>query len=78
MKKVKALTPYEVGRIMGKNAEYIRAGLRAGRFSFGSAVQGKGKTGRWNYHIVPRGVRDYMRMTEKEFEKELKKIGKEI
>ena len=31
---VETLTPYEAARIIGKNAEYIRAGLRAGRFDF--------------------------------------------
>lgn len=34
MEKVKTMTPYEAGRLIGKNAEYIRAGLRANRFNF--------------------------------------------
>ena len=34
MQKVETITPYEAGRLIGKNAEYIRAGLRANRFNF--------------------------------------------
>lgn len=75
MEKVETITPYEAGRIIGKNADYIRFGLRAKRFDFGSAVQGK--TGRWNYHIVPRSFRDYTHMTKEEFENKLKEIRKE-
>lgn len=50
MQKVETMTPYEAAKLIGKNAEYIRAGLRANRFDFGSAVQSK--TGRWNYNII--------------------------
>ena len=31
---VETLTPYEAAKIIHKNAEYIRAGLRANRFDF--------------------------------------------
>lgn len=48
--KVETLTPYEAGKILGKNAEWIRAGLRQNRFDFGTAVQSK--SGRWNYNII--------------------------
>lgn len=34
LQKVETITPYEAGRLIGKNAEYIRAGLRANRFNF--------------------------------------------
>lgn len=50
LSKVETLTPYEAGRILGKNAEWIRAGLRQNRFNFGTAVQSK--SGRWNYNII--------------------------
>lgn len=46
MRKVETLTPYEAAQIIGKNAEYIRAGLRANRFNFGSAVPPKEAGGR--------------------------------
>lgn len=39
----------EAAKRMGKNPEYVRAGLRQQRFSFGTAVQSK--SGQWNYHI---------------------------
>lgn len=53
--KVETLTPYEAGKIIGKNAEYIRAGLRAGRqefLQFGSAVPPEETGGNWNYNII--------------------------
>ena len=50
LESVKTLTPAQAGALIHKNAEYIRAGLRQGRFDFGSAVQGK--NGRWNYNII--------------------------
>ena len=49
---VETLTPYEAGKIVRKNAEYIRAGLRQGRFSFGSAVPPEKEGGNWNYNII--------------------------
>ena len=49
---VQTLTPYEAGRLIGKNAEYIRAGLRANRFDFGSAVPPEEPGGKWNYNII--------------------------
>ena len=45
---VPTLTPYEAGRLIGKNAEYIRAGLRSKRFDFGSAVPPEEPGGKWN------------------------------
>lgn len=57
LQKVETITPYEAGRLIGKNAEYIRAGLRANRFDFGSAV--KSKTGRWNYNIIKSKFLEY-------------------
>ena len=57
MQRVETITPYEAGKLIGKNAEYIRAGLRANRFNFGSAVQSK--TGRWNYNIIKSKFLDY-------------------
>ena len=50
--KVETITPYEAGKIIGKNAEYIRAGLRQGRFDFGSAVPPTKEGGKWNYNII--------------------------
>ena len=47
---VEVITPEEAGKIIHKNAEYIRAGLRQNRFDFGSAIKGNG--GQWNYNII--------------------------
>ena len=52
IQKVETMTPAEAGRMIGKNAEFIRVGLRAGRFNFGTAVPPKKKNGRWAYNII--------------------------
>lgn len=57
MNRVETITPEEAGRIIGKNAEFIRAGLRQERFNFGTAVQGK--TGQWNYNIIKSKFYEY-------------------
>ena len=62
MKRVETITPYEAARLIGKNAEYIWAGLRANRFDFGSAVQSK--TGRWNYNIIKKKFLKYAGIEE--------------
>jgi len=59
MEKVETITPYEAGKIIGKNAEYIRAGLRRGVFSFGSAVPPKKEGGKWNYNIIKKKFLEY-------------------
>ena len=52
LQRVETITPEQAGRIIHKNAEYIRAGLRYGRFNFGSAVPPKHPGGQWNYNII--------------------------
>ena len=62
IKPVETLTPYEAGRIIRKNAEYIRAGLRAGRpefLKFGSAVPPEQLGGDWNYNIIKSKFLEY-------------------
>lgn len=54
---VETMTPYEAGRIIGKNADYIRAGLRQKRFNFGSAVESQ--NGHWNYNIIKSKFLEY-------------------
>ena len=48
--EIEKITPALAGKILHKNAEFIRAGLRQQRLPFGTAVQGK--NGRWNYLII--------------------------
>lgn len=48
--KVKTITPERAGKIIGKSAEFIRAGLRQNRFPFGTAVLSN--TGQYNYIIL--------------------------
>lgn len=52
MPEVETITPYEAGRILHKNAEFVRTGLREKRFDFGTAVPPKEQGGRWNYIII--------------------------
>lgn len=48
--EIETMTPDEVGKVLHKSAEFVRAGLRQERFPFGTAVQSK--TGQWNYLII--------------------------
>lgn len=58
-KPVDTITPEEAGKLIHKNAEYVRAGLRAGRFNFGSAVPPKKEGGKWNYNIIKSKFLEY-------------------
>lgn len=62
--RVETLTPYEAAKIIGKNAEYIRAGLRQNRFNFGSAVPPEKKGGVWNYNIIKSKFLEYAGIKE--------------
>lgn len=55
--RVETITPYEAGKLIGKNAEFIRAGLRQNRFQFGTAVQSE--SGQWNYNIIKSKFYEY-------------------
>lgn len=56
--KIEKITPTEAGRILGKGAEFIRAGLRQNKFPFGTAVQSE--NGRWNYLIIKSKFYEYI------------------
>ena len=58
IKKIETITPYEAGQKLHMNAETVRAGLRQGKFPFGTAMQGK--TGRWTYLIIKNKFLDYI------------------
>lgn len=64
MGRVETLTPKEAAKIIGKNAEYIRAGLRQGRFDFGSAVPPEKEGGNWNYNIIKSKFMEYAGLKE--------------
>lgn len=63
MKNVETMTPAEAGKVIHKNAEFIRAGLRQNRFPFGTAVQSK--SGTWNYVIIKEKFREYVGLNSK-------------
>ncbi len=48
--EIERLTPADVAKRLKMSAEGVRAGLRQGKFPFGTAFQGK--TGQWNYIII--------------------------
>lgn len=52
MPEVETMTPSEAGRMLHKKPEFVRAGLRLGRFDFGTAVPPKRTGGNWNYIII--------------------------
>lgn len=60
--EVETITPEEAGKVLHKSAEFIRAGLRQGKFNFGTAVMGK--TGQWNYVILKSKFLDYLGVRE--------------
>lgn len=60
MPEVKTLTPYEAGKMMHKNAEFVRAGLRSNRFNFGTAVPPKEAGGKWNYIIIASKLYEFL------------------
>lgn len=59
VERVETITPAEAGKILGKNAEFVRAGLRQNRFPFGTAVESK--SGQWNYIIIKSKFLEYLR-----------------
>lgn len=56
---VERLTPYQAGQILKMNAESIRAGLKANRFPFGTAIPPKKEGGKWNYIIIKSKFLEY-------------------
>lgn len=49
---VSTLTPKQAAKIIGKDPDYIRVGLRLGRFDFGSAVPPREGGKNWSYNII--------------------------
>lgn len=41
IEKIETITPETAGKVLHKNVEFVRAGLRQGRFPFGTVVQSK-------------------------------------
>lgn len=58
IKEVETLTPEQVAKVLHKGTECIRAGLRQGKFNFGTAIQSE--SGRWNYLIIKSKFLDYI------------------
>lgn len=65
VKPIETITPYQAGKILRKNAEAIRAGLREERFPFGTAIPPKKDGGNWNYIIVKSKFLEYAGITAK-------------
>lgn len=60
IRPVETITPYEAGKALHKNAETIRAGLRQGVFSFGTAIPPEKPGGDWNYIIIKSKFLEYL------------------
>lgn len=58
------LSVIEAAKIMHKDAQYVRFGLRQKRLPFGDAVQNP--SGRWSYNIVPVKFYEYMGIKKEE------------
>ena len=59
IERVETMTTIDAAKMIGKNPEFIRAGLRQGVFNFGSAVPPKEKGGKWNYNIIKSKFLEY-------------------
>ena len=59
IERIETMTPFEAGKILGKNAEFVRAGLRQGIFNFGSAVPPEKEGGNYNYIIIKSKFLEY-------------------
>ena len=64
LKPVETNTPYEAGKVLGKNQETIRAGLRQGKFPFGTAIPPEEPGGNWNYIIIKSKFLEYAGISE--------------
>lgn len=57
--EVETITPQEAGKKLHRGAEWVRAGLRQGKFPFGIAVQNK--KGSFSYIIYKKKFFEYVR-----------------
>lgn len=57
---VERISPYDAGRILGSNAETVRAGLRQQRFPFGTAIPPENPGGKWTYIIIKSKFLEYV------------------
>lgn len=64
LKPVETITPYEAGKVLCKNQETIRAGLRQGKFPFGTAIPPEEPGGNWNYIIIKSKFLEYAGISE--------------
>ena len=59
LEPVDTITPYQAGKVLHKNAEAIRTGLKQGIFPFGSAIPPEEPGGNWNYIIIKSKFMEY-------------------
>lgn len=62
--KAKKVSVVKAAAIMGKSAQFVRCGLRAGKLPFGTAYKLTGKS--YSYHISPKLFMEYTGCTEQE------------
>jgi hypothetical protein len=58
MEVLEKISVTKTAKMIRKAPQYVRLGLQQGRLPFGSAVQNE--KGRWNYHIVPKKLYEYI------------------
>ncbi len=57
---IETITPIEAAKYIHRNAEFIRAGLRAEKFPFGTAIPPKKPGGTWSYIILKSKFLEYL------------------
>ena len=67
------ITTAQAGALMGKGALFVREGMRRGELDLGTAMQLPGSS-KWNFHISPRKLAEYLGITQEELQRALQEI----
>ena len=77
------ISPELAGRVMHKDAQFVRIGLQRGLLPFGKALQtrqpsGTYDRGHWSYYISPKLFLDFTGATEDEVREIAERIGEAV
>ena len=78
MPEIETITPYEAGKILHRNAEFVRAGLREKRFDFGTAIPPQKDGGNWSYIIIKSKFFEYLGGKEQTNQNETNQIMNDL
>lgn len=64
----KKISVDEAAKLMNKSSQFVRVGLQQNVLPIGAAVRNKG---RYSYYISPDRLREFLGMSERDFEREI-------